>query len=297
MRRRPGVIAKDVLMLSRTACLRRIAWPAAVLAVAAAALGGAARADSQFDAHYSVTVAGIAVGQTDISVVIGEAEYATLASGRASGLVRALVAGDGALSARGAVVDGRLVPASFVARTTGDDETSSVTMTLEGGDVKELTAETSAPAADRVPVGDEHRKGIIDPLSALLIQVGGTGDVVAADACRRTLPIFDGRRRFDLALSFKRIDQVKAAKGYAGPAVVCAVTFKPIAGHRVGSPLVKYLGGREIELALAPIDGTRLLAPFRLSIANMLGDIVLEATAFTVSAAPTARTQLPAASR
>ena len=282
-------------MLSRIACLRRIAWPAMALAIAAAAPGGAARADSRLEARYSVSVAGIAVGQTDISVVIGETEYASSANGRASGLVRALVTGEGALSVRGAVVDGRLVPASFTARAVGDDETSSVTMTLEGGDVKELTAETSAPATDRVPVSDDHRKGIIDPLSALLLPVGGSGDVVAADACRRTLPIFDGRRRFDLGLSFKRTEQVKAAKGYAGPAVVCAVTFKAIAGHRVGSPLVKYLGGREIELTLAPIAGTRLLAPFRLSIINMLGDIVLEATAFTVAATPPARTQLPAA--
>jgi hypothetical protein len=77
------------------------------------------------------------------------------------------------------------------------------------------------------------------------------------------------------------------AKGYAGPAVVCAVAFKAIAGHRVGSALVKYLGGgRDIELALAPIAGTRVLAPFRLSIANMLGNIVVEATTFEATTTP-----------
>jgi hypothetical protein len=184
------------------------------------------------------------------------------------------------------VADGRLAPASFSAKTAGDDETSAVTMTIEGGDVKDVTAETNAPNAERVALTADHRKGIVDPLSALLIEVGGTGDVVAQEACRHTLPIFDGRRRFDLALSFKRLDRVKAAKGYAGPAVVCAVRFKPIAGHRVGSPLVKYLDGREVELTLAPIAGTRLLAPFRLSIFNMLGNIVVEATAFETSTTP-----------
>ena len=69
--------------------------------------------------------------------------------------------------------------------------------------------------------------------------------------------------------------------------MVCAVAFRAIAGHRVGSPLVKYLGGgREIELTLAPIGGTRLLAPFRLSIANLLGNIVVEATAFETTITP-----------
>jgi len=280
----PRVTAKDVLMLADIAPFRLAAWPAA-LALIVATLG-AARADSRLAAHYGVSVAGLAVGKADLDVVIGSTEYTSAANGRASGLLRALVTGEGALSAHGAVVDGRLVPAGFSARTAGDDETSSTTMTLESGDVKDVTAETSAPAAERVAVTADHRKGIVDPLSALLVEVGGTGEVVVAEACQRTLPIFDGRRRFDLALSFKRIERVKAAKGYAGAAVVCGVTFKPIAGHRVGSPLVKYLDGRQIELTLAPITGTRLLAPFRLSITNMLGNIVVEATAFETSTAP-----------
>jgi Protein of unknown function (DUF3108) len=262
--------------------LRRAACVAAVLALA---LPGAARADSRLEAHYRASVAGLTVGNTDIAVVIGSAEYTSAVRGRASGLLRTLVTGEGTLGTRGTVLDDRLVPASFSARTVGDDETSAVTMTLEGGDATEVTAETSDPDAERVPVTPEHRKGIVDPLSALLVPMGGTGAVAAAEACRRTLPIFDGRRRFDLVLSFRRIDQVKA-KGYAGPAVVCAVAFKAIAGQKVGSPLVKYLAGREIELSLAPIAGTRLLAPFRLSIANMLGDIVVQATAFKSTTTP-----------
>jgi hypothetical protein len=265
---------------------RLAAWPAAALALVMTTLGDAAHADSQLTAHYSISLAGLTVGKSDVAVVIGSAEYTSAATGAASGLLRALVTGEGTLGARGAVADGRLAPASFSAKTAGDDETSAVTMTIEGGDVKDVTAETNAPNAERVALTADHRKGIVDPLSALLIEVGGTGDVVAQEACRHTLPIFDGRRRFDLALSFKRLDRVKAAKGYAGPAVVCAVRFKPIAGHRVGSPLVKYLDGREVELTLAPIAGTRLLAPFRLSIFNMLGNIVVEATAFETSTTP-----------
>jgi uncharacterized protein DUF3108 len=270
-------------MLADIAELRRAACFAAALALA---MPGPAQADSRFEARYGASVAGLNVGRTDVVIVVGAAEYTSAASGRASGLLRTLLSGEGTLSTRGAVADNRLVPASFSAKTVGDDETSAVTMTIEGGDAKDVTAETSDPDAERVPLTAEHRKGVVDPLSALLVPVGGTGAVVAAEACQRTLPIFDGRRRFDLTLSYKRIDQVKA-KGYAGPAVICAVAFRAIAGHRVGSALVKYLGGgREIELALAPIAGTRLLAPFRLSISNLLGNIVVEATAFETTTAP-----------
>ena len=70
--------------------------------------------------------------------------------------------------------------------------------------------------------------------------------------------------------AFKRMDRVTAEKGYAGPVVVCSVSYEPIAGHRSSTQLIKYLSeGREIEIALASVAGTRLLAPFRVLIVSM----------------------------
>ncbi|HEY4922525.1 MAG TPA: DUF3108 domain-containing protein [Xanthobacteraceae bacterium] len=262
-------------------------------ALAALSLAGTAHADTRLDAHYTIKVARIAIGKSEVLVSVGDAAFTSAASGQASGMMRFVVSGEGAMRTTGAVVDGKLVPASFVLGTAHDEEHDAVKMTIAGGDVKDLTAETNVPQEERVPVTDADRKGILDPLTAMLIPMEGAGDMVAADACRRTLPIFDGRRRFDLALSFKRIDQVKADTGYAGPAVVCAVAFHPIAGHRPGSALLKYLtGGRDIELTFAPIAGTRLLAPFRLAISSLLGNLVIEATDFT---ATTAQPAAPAA--
>ena len=64
--------------------------------------------------------------------------------------------------------------------------------------------------------------------------------------------------RYDLKLDFKRMETVKADKGYHGPAVVCAVYFTPIAGYIPDRPVIKYLAGqRNIEIAFAPIAGTR----------------------------------------
>ena len=147
-------------------------------------------------------------------------------------------------------------------------------MVLDNGAAKELAAETGAPAPDRVPLTPAHRQGVIDPISALLVPINGAYDVLAADVCQRTLPVFDGRRRYDLKLTFKRMDSVKAESGYAGPAVVCGIAFQPHAGHRASSTLVKYLSeGRDIELWLAPVSGTRVLAPFRASVASMLGNL------------------------
>ena len=92
---------------------------------------------------------------------------------------------------------------------------------------------------------------------------------------------------YDLKLAFKRMDKVTAEKGYAGPVVVCSVSYEPIAGHRASTPLVKYLSdGREMEIALAPIAGTRLLAPFRMLVVSALANLVIEANQFEVTAQP-----------
>ena len=158
-------------------------------------------------------------------------------------------------------------------------------MVLDEGSVRELAA-TPPPSQDRVPVTAANRQSIVDPLTAVLFSTAAAGETLSQDACRRTLPIFDGHQRYDLKLAFKRMDKVTAEKGYAGPVVVCSVSYEPIAGH-ASIPLVKYLSeGREMEMALAPIAGTRLLAPFRLSVVSMLANLTIEANRFETIMAP-----------
>jgi hypothetical protein len=81
------------------------------------------------------------------------------------------------------------------------------------------------------------------------------------------------------------MDNVTADKGYAGPVVVCSLRYEPIVGHVASNALVKYLSeGREMEIVLAPVAGTRLLAPFRLSVVSMLANLVIEANRFEATA-------------
>ena len=151
--------------------------------------------------------------------------------------------------------------------------------------MKELAA--TPPSSDRVPVTNSNRQGIVDPLTALLFSAAAAGEGMSQEACRRTLPIFDGQQRYDLKLAFKRMDKMTAEKGYGGPVVVCSVSYEQIAGHRANVPSVKYLSeGREMEIALAPIAGTRLVAPFRLSVVSMLANLMIEANRFETIMAP-----------
>jgi hypothetical protein len=93
--------------------------------------------------------------------------------------------------------------------------------------------------------------------------------------------------RYDLKLDFKRMETVKAEHGYEGPVVVCAIYFTPVAGYIPDRPVIKYLTGqRNMEIAFAPILGTRILVPFRMKIPTPLGSAMLEATQFVTTPTP-----------
>src|SRR5258708_91143 len=155
-------------------------------------------------------------------------------------------------------------------------------MVISAGVVKEFSAEPpNTPNATRVPVTEAHRRGVSDPMTASLVRLSGSGETVVPQACQRTLSIFDGRMRYDLQLAFKRIETVKSQAGYQGPVVVCAVYFSPIAGHVPDRYALRYIADlRDIEMWLAPIAGTRILAPYRISGPTPIGLGVLEATQF-----------------
>ena len=61
--------------------------------------------------------------------------------------------------------------------------------------------------------------------------------------------------------------------------MVCAVHFSPIAGHVPERAAIKYLVElRDMEMWLAPIAGTRVMVPYRVSVPTPIGIGVLEAT-------------------
>ena len=63
--------------------------------------------------------------------------------------------------------------------------------------------------------------------------------------------------------------------------MVCAVYFSPVAGYIPQRPVIRYLVDlRDAEVWLAPIAGTRLMVPYRISIPTPFGMGILQATQF-----------------
>ena len=262
------------------------------LGLAAAALSAlapqAAAAQGRLEAQYEATLAGIPVGKGAWTIEIGDDTFSAAAQGGTAGLLKAFSGGSGSGASQGRVVNGALVANAYTATTTTQKKSETIRMVLANGTVKDFSIDPTPPVdPDRVVVTEAHRKGVLDPMTGSMLRVAGNGELLSPDSCRTGTGIFDGRMRYDLKLDYKRMETVKAERGYRGPAVVCAVYFTPLAGYIPDRPVIKYLTTeRRMEIAFVPIAGTRVLVPFRMTIPTPFGQAMLEATSFVTSAMP-----------
>ncbi len=260
----------------------------AVAAVLAIDARHTATAQGRLDAEYNATIAGIPIGHGSWVVEIFDNSFTAAASGTTEGLMKFFTGARGIGGSRGTMTAGQLMPTNYVATIIDDRHVDDVHISLAAGNVTDYTAEPPLlPLPERIPVTDADRRGVVDPMTSALTRVAGSGDPVNPEACQRKVPVFDGRVRYDLSSQFKRMEAVKAEKGYEGPAVACALYFTPISGYVPDRAAIKYLVElRDAEVWLAPIAGTRVLVPFYFSMPTPLGLAVLKAKEFVTSAQP-----------
>jgi Protein of unknown function (DUF3108) len=280
----PAAFAAAVCAMAALAADASHGAAAQVATAQAAQVAGPVR----LDAEYSATLAGLPIGHGNWVIEVTDEQYSAAASGSTTGLLRVFTSARGTGATRGSFSGEQLMPTSYVATIDWDRKIDDVRIAMAGGNVKEFSAEPPLiPYPDRIPVTDADRRGVVDPMSSTISHVGGTGDPVSPQACGRKVAVFDGRVRYDLRSEFKRMEKVKAERGYQGPVAVCAVYFEPISGYIPSRAVIKYLIElRDAEVWLAPIAGTRVLVPFRFSLPTPLGLGVLQATQFVAAAQP-----------
>lgn len=263
--------------------MRRSAVFAASLALALGASVASAQ-QTRLDAAYSVYLTGIPIGQGAVILDLNESGFAAAGTAKFTGLVRMIAKGEGTSTVRGSFMDNRIVSSLYSMQSNSSERSEKVDITVVNGFAKEFSVLPPPKDLDqnRVPITPAARTNVVDPLSAGLMLASTPGDVLNPESCNRTLPIFDARFRYDVVLSYLRTEQApKKTDGYQGPVLVCQARYVPIAGHRTDRPQVQQLANnRELFVWLAPVTGTRVLVPIKVSIATGIGTMVVEATRF-----------------
>lgn len=261
------------------------AWSSATSSPAAAQTVSGA-----WQASYGVSLIGLPIGNAQVTAALESGRYRLEVQARLTGLAGMVTGGRGAGQATGQMAAGRLSSSGYSASGSNGRESRTVRMAVASGAATAI--DISPPVEkkpDAVPLTEAHRRGITDPVSALLMPVPQGADLSSPSVCNRLIPIFDGNARYDIQLSHAGTRTVQG-RGYSGPVAVCNARFVPIAGHRNGRSTRFMADNRDMQTWLAPLPGTNLVAPYRIAVRSELGMVVIEATRFEGGAQDAAAT-------
>jgi hypothetical protein len=226
-------------------------------------------------AEYSVKFRGLPIGSARLKADMADGRYSVEFSGRVGGLARLLTDMRISVQSSGEFENGAPRPAEYGQRWVEDDDSETIRMQFADRRARDISIAPPIRKPERyVPVETAHMKDVLDPASAAIWPAGAG----KADICDRTLPLFDGRRRFDLDFRYAGDETFTAADGsYSGPAVVCAVRYRPIAGHRPGRKTVKFMAANEdMEVWMAPLADD-IAAPAKIRVRSEYGMVELQA--------------------
>jgi Protein of unknown function (DUF3108) len=231
-------------------------------------------------AGYAISLAGLSVGEASLSLSSSVANYRASLLMRLSGIAGLLTGARGAAVSSGAIVGSHPSPFSYAITTTNGHASRTIRMALSGGSVAADEVKPPVDAtADRVPVTSANKVGVMDPVGALVMPAPRPDRPLDPSGCDRKLAVFDGIARFDVLLSFARTENV-SFEGYSGPAITCSARYVPIAGHRTSLKSTTFMAdNREMEVTLAPVAGTQLLVPVKISVRTLFGMLAINATA------------------
>lgn len=165
------------------------------LLAAAPARGPAVAAEQPGALRYQIEVAGVQVGDVDVRAEAGEDAAQARVRWRIDGLLGLMDRERGRLEGRGRVEAGRVEPESFEAAYEKSDRRREAAITYgPDGSIRELELRRDGRRrGSEVP--EDLRAGTVDTITALwrLRDWLAAGGEEAA-----SLPVFDGRRRYDL---------------------------------------------------------------------------------------------------
>lgn len=244
-------------------------------ASAALMLGFIAPAAAQQDgriASYVVSVGGINVANVSIRLSTEGTAYQLDLTADVSGLAQVVAQGAGVVNSGGTLTPTGLQSNRFFLETRTQSERFTLETNYAGASA---TSSSVTPPLeynpDRVPVTAGHRSGVNDPLAAFMLR----GQALDASLCQRTLRIYTGIERFDMAMAFAEIQNATSTRtAYQGPVVLCAMRYVPIAGHFESSAITNYLRDSDRMLTwFMPLAGTDFFIPYRVLMGTSFGDL------------------------
>jgi hypothetical protein len=224
------VVSKTLMRVAPLALLTSLAASAGFAADKVASLEQPKSGSIAVD--YTIAFWSLPFGHTSFDARFAGNAYHTSSHFETTGFVNAFWGAIIDASSSGQVGAHSLSPEvydSYYRRSDTKKERVKVTFTANG-----LPTTVADPPYNtkKYPVTDEQKKDTFDPLSAVSVMLAGLKED-AAKPCSSVIPVFDGRRRYDIELNYIRDEPVKLDNGlWNGKAHLCQVHYNQIAGYK-----------------------------------------------------------------
>jgi hypothetical protein len=263
------------------------------LIVASALLRGGAwaedagRAATRITANYGVYWAGLHFGDVRLVIAVRDFDYQMKGDGQFSVLGGLLYKWNGGTTSAGKLSKSGPQPSLYTLSYSGGDKHGDVRISFSGGAVSDVsTSPKQRSNPKNIPVTKEQLRGVLDPMTGAFLRIRPNLPGANLKVCDETIPVFDGKLRFNIVLEPKRQTRVesKTPNGYSGLAAVCGVKFFPISGFRPDDRGIKYMSSHSdaIEVWLVPLPSTVLYLPYRISVPTAFGSGSAEMLSFQV---------------
>ena len=235
---------------------------------------------------YKIHLGGFHLAQVNVRTVMHEDEYVSVSKVETKGLVDVFASADIQLISTGEVIEGRVAP-----RTYNSDQIEKNKRQLVGllfGQEGPLEIDANPPYdLERFPVSEDLKRRTVDPLSAaLFVTLGSTAS--RSEPCGEIVPIFDGKRRYNLNLTYIETEEINLGRdgGYNGEALHCRLEYERVAGFKPPKPGKRKTQVPPIDIWLAPFNDGKLMIPVRMQADSDFGGAVVRATNLTVKTQP-----------
>ncbi len=163
-----------------------------------------------FSANYDFYIGGLPIAEISFDGSIGALDYVAKSTVRTRGLLELLVNGRVKAGAKGyRHTQGHLAPDRYSTQYTTRSEARNVSMAYSG----EIANVAINPPEEKKPydtIASKHPQ-TLDPVTAAVTMMNPKR---FQDLCNRTIPVFDGKRRYDIVL----LPQSQRPKGDSAPA-------------------------------------------------------------------------------
>ena len=233
------------------------------------------------DLMYKIYVGGFHVIDLDVDIGLNRTDYEFAAKVESVGMIGRMFPWWMKAYSRGEISDRTVTPviAGQWNNWRGKDRFIDLKFIDGVANIHRISPKPETDDRDRVPI--DMRTGVMDLTSAIILLIR---NMDAGHPCQAQMPVFDGRRRYDLIAKPDGVDRLRPSgyTPYAGETVNCRLAIAKKAGFKKNDDSGWNDGDRSARVWMAKPFGDVPPVPVRLTINTPLGSVIAHLNAAAV---------------